>query len=218
MPAGAPTRYVPAAGFAALTRLYDPIVRLTMREGAWRNPLVDQTLDGPPGAVLDLGCGTGTLARELERRAPDARVVGADGDPEVLARAREKLGPRSRVELVQAYAQSLPFEDGSFDRVVSSLVFHHLLPSEKGAALAEARRVLVKGGRLHVADFGRPHDPLMRAAFRVGVQALDGLENTADHAAGRLPAIVEAASFRDVRVIERVRTALGTVELLVAHA
>jgi ubiquinone/menaquinone biosynthesis C-methylase UbiE len=205
---------VPAAGFSSLLRFYDPVVRVTMRESAWRTPLVEQAMEGNPGSVLDLGCGTGLLTAELAGRAAEARIVGVDADPEALARARARLGD---AELVQARAQALPFEAGSFDRVVSSLVFHHLMPSDKGAALAEARRVLSPGGRLHLADFGRPHDPVMRAAFRVGVQALDGVENTRDHAAGRLPEIVEAAGFRDVHVTERVRTALGTVEVLVAR-
>jgi ubiquinone/menaquinone biosynthesis C-methylase UbiE len=209
---------VPAAGLQALTRFYDPLLALTMREGAWRPPLVEQVLAGAPASVLDLGCGTGTLTVELARRAAAVRVVGVDGDREVLTRARAKAGPRTDIEFVEAMAQSLPFQDATFDRVVSSLVFHHLVPSLKHAALTEALRVLAPGGRLHLADFGRPHDPLMRIAFRAGVQALDGMENTRDHADGRLPEIVQAGGFRNVRVTARVRTALGTVELIAADA
>jgi ubiquinone/menaquinone biosynthesis C-methylase UbiE len=185
-----------------------------MRERAWRPHLVDEVLAGGPRSVLDLGCGTGTLTVALERSAPSVRLTGADGDPEVLRLARAKAGPQSSIEWVESFAQALPFEDGAFDRVVSSLVFHHLVPDVKRAALAEAKRVLAPGGRLHIADFGRPHDPLMRAIFRVNTQSFDGLENTRDHAAGRLPGFVEDAGFRDVRIGRRLRTVAGSLELI----
>lgn len=213
---GVQQRYVPAAGREAFTRLYDPALRLTMREGAWRPELVAEVLEGEPGSVLDLGCGTGTLTVALERAAPGMRLAGVDGDPEVLALARSKAREGSDIEWVQSLAQSLPFADGSFDRVVSSLVMHHLVPDLKHAALAEARRVLTPGGRLHIADFGRPHGPFMRAIFRVNVQTFDGLENTRDHAAGRLPEFIAGAGFRDVRVGRRLRTAAGSLELISA--
>ena len=223
----AEARYVPAAGRAALTRFYDPVLRVTMREGAWRPHLVAEVLAGGPSSVLDVGCGTGTLTLALERAAagvrltgvdgdPGVRLTGVDGDPEILARARAKAGHASSIEWIESFAQSLPFEDGSFDRVVSSLVFHHLVPDLKRKALAEARRVLAPGGRLHIADLGRPHDPVMRLIFRLNVQALDGMENTRDHAAGRLPGFIEDAGFRDVRVGRRLRTAAGSLELISA--
>lgn len=215
---GVPQRYVPAAGRGVFTRLYDPALRVTMREGAWRPHLVSEVLADDPASVLDLGCGTGTLTVAIERAAPGMRLAGVDGDPEVLALARSKAGEGSEIEWVQSLAQSLPFADGSFDRVVSSLVMHHLVPDLKRAALAEARRLLAPGGRLHIADFGRPHGPFMRAIFRANVQTFDGLENTRDHAAGRLPEFIEEAGFHGVRVGRRLRTAAGSLELISAVA
>jgi hypothetical protein len=97
-----------------------------------------------------------------------------------------------------------------------SLLLHHLQPAAKHAALADARRVLGPGGMLHVADWGRPHDPLMRAAFGV-LQMIDGVPNTRDHAAGRLPALIAAAGFTDIATYARLRTAFGSLELLSAQ-
>jgi ubiquinone/menaquinone biosynthesis C-methylase UbiE len=208
---------VPAAGRAIFTRLYDPALRITMREAAWRPRLVEEVLAGAPASVLDVGCGTGTLTTAIERAAPAVRLTGVDGDPEILCRARAKAGPESSIEWVEANAQALPFEDASFQRVVSSLVFHHLVPDLKRAALAEIRRVLEPGGRLHIADLGRAHDPLMRLIFAANVQLLDGRENTRDHAAGRLPGFVEEAGFSDVHVWRRLRTGAGSLELLGAR-
>jgi ubiquinone/menaquinone biosynthesis C-methylase UbiE len=210
-------RYVPAAGRPIFTRLYDPVVRITMREGAWRPGLVDAVMDGHPRSVLEVGCGTGTLTVALEQAAPDTRLVGVDGDPEALGIARGKAAPGSSIEWVEGLAQELPFADGEFERVVTSLVIHHLVPESKRRALIEMRRVLTPGGRLHVADFGKPHDLLMRAIFRANVQTFDGMENTRDHAAGRLPAYIEEAGFTDVRVQKRLRTAAGSLELITAN-
>lgn len=207
-------RYVKANGRFLPTSIYDRSIAITMRESAWRPRLVDEVLEGQPGEVLDLGCGTGTLAIAMARRAGPARITGIDGDPDVLEIARDKEGAQN-IGFVEGLANELPFADASFDRVVSSLLLHHLVPEVKRAAFSEAHRVLRPGGRLHVADFGRSQDPLMRILFG-GLQVLDGTANTADHHAGRLPAMIEAAGFRDVERTARLRTTWGSFELLSA--
>lgn len=211
MPEG---RYVPANGRFLPTALYDRSIAITMREGAWRPRLVRDVLNGDPREVLDLGCGTGTLAVAMARAAGRARITGIDGDAEILDIARAKEGSEG-IAFVAGLADALPFDVGSFDRVVCSLLLHHLDPAVKRAALAEARRVLRSGGRLHVADFGRSHDPLMRILF-AGLQVLDGFANTADHPAGRLPAMIETAGFHSVERTLALRTAWGSFEVLSA--
>lgn len=209
-------RYVPANGRFLPTSIYDRSIAVTMREGAWRPRLVREVLAGQPGDVLDMGCGTGTLAIAMARAPGNARITGIDGDPEILQLARGKEGSEA-IEFVEGLADALPCPDGSFDRVVCSLLLHHLEPEVKRAALAEARRVLRAGGRLHVADFGRSQDPLMRTMF-AGLQLLDGISNTADHPAGRLPGMIEAAGFRGVERKLRMRTAWGSFEILAGAA
>jgi len=208
--------YVPAAGRAFLTRLYDPSIALTMRERRFRGLLADQVLHGlaEGSTVADVGCGTGTFAIALGQARPDLRIVGVDGDQDVLATAMGK--PRAAaVEWLEGLAGELPLADGSADAVVMSLLLHHLEPAAKRAALTDALRALRPGGRLHVADWGRPHDPLMRGAFLM-LQALDGFSNTRDHATGGLPRIVAGAGFEDVTTHARLRTVWGSLELLSA--
>lgn len=101
------------------------------------------------GDLLDIGCGTGALLLAVSQAQPAARLVGIDASPEMLTVARQRLGTAARLE--QAWAHALPFDDGSFDIVVSSSVFHFL--REPLAALAEMRRVLRAGGRLVITDW-----------------------------------------------------------------
>jgi ubiquinone/menaquinone biosynthesis C-methylase UbiE len=208
-------RYVPAAGFSALTRFYDPILALTTREGAFRSRMLSAVTERlrSGGRVLDVGCGTGSFALLLAAARPDASVLGLDGDPGALAIARGKAtADAPPIAWRRALADDTGEPDGSADAVTMSLVLHHLDAGGKAAALREARRVLKPGGTLHVADWGRPQDPLMRGAFTV-LQLVDGFATTRDHAAGRLPAFIEAAGFAPAPPYATLRTAFGSLEL-----
>ena len=207
-------RYVPAAGRAVFTPLYDRVMALTMREPRWRPQLAQRVLDGlqDGDVVVDVGCGTATQAIDLAARRPGIRVIGVDGDQQILELARAKPGGE-RVELRVGDATELPLGDGSAAAVICSLLLHHLAPAAKSKALREAHRVLRPGGSLHVADWGRPAGPLAAAGFAV-LRLIDGREGTADHAAGRLPAMIEAAGFEPPATATRLRTPFGTLELL----
>jgi SAM-dependent methyltransferase len=206
-------RYVPALGHAWLTGLYDPVMRTTMREATFKSRLIAQADIRPGHRVLDVGCGTATLTVAIKQAEPDAEIVGLDGDPEVLRRAAHKAAAAgAAITLDHSFSDKLPYGDATFDRVLTSLLLHHLDADTKRRTLAEIRRVLRPGGQLHIADWGKATDIVMRAAFLL-VQLLDGFATTTDNVRGRIPAMLSEAGFVDVAETDRLRTVFGTLSL-----
>jgi ubiquinone/menaquinone biosynthesis C-methylase UbiE len=113
--------------------------------------------------VLDVGCGTGNLLRVTARAHPGVDLTGLDPDPRMLARARRKTTAR----LDRGFAQELPYADGEFDVVFSSLMLHHLDDTGGNEMLAEVLRVLRPDGVLVLADIvnhGHDHGHVHRMA------------------------------------------------------
>lgn len=206
--------YIPALRFHALTNLYDRVLGATLKEAEFRRRLLEQARIQPGHRVLDLGCGTGTFAVLVKQSVPEAEVIGLDGDASVLALAGEKARVAGvEIELREGLATDPPFDDGTFDRITSTLVFHHLVAADKLRALERAFALLRPGGEIHIADWGAPQSTLMRIAF-LGVQLLDGFETTSDNVKGRLPELVRRAGFEGVTQTHREMTVFGTLAML----
>ncbi|MBI1802614.1 MAG: methyltransferase domain-containing protein [Chloroflexi bacterium] len=203
-------RYIPALGLRQLTPLYDPVLRWVMREDTFKRALVRQAGIQAGQRVLDLGCGTGTLTVLIKQAHPRAEVVGLDGDAQVLELARHKSA-QAGVEIVfdVGMAFELPYPDHSFDRVLSSLLMHHLNTQNKQRTLRESRRVLRPGGELHVVDFGRPSNPL---AYLISL-VMRRLEETTDNIKGLLPQMMREAGFARVAETAHYTTAFGMLAL-----
>lgn len=206
-------RYVPGLGFRWLTPAYDVIVGATTRERRFKRALIAQSGLTGGRRVLDLACGTGTLAVWIKQCHPDAEVTGFDGDTNILSIAMRKA-KRAGVAVRFDYGLSdqLPYADASFDRVFSSLFFHHLSWKNKLCTTREIHRILRPGGELHVADWGRASGPVMRGAF-LAIQLLDGFANTRDNVEGRLVELFQAAGFGQVSPQQTFSTVFGTMAL-----
>jgi ubiquinone/menaquinone biosynthesis C-methylase UbiE len=212
-----PADYLPAVRFDFLTPVFDVFVRSTTRERTFKQRLLDQAALTGGLEVLDIGSGSGTLAIWAKEREPAMRIRGLDGDPAIIQQARRKAARASTdIPFDEGFSYELPYEDASFDRVLSSLFFHHLVLRDKERTIAEIRRVLRPGGELHVADWGEPRS----AREKVGALAIrrfDGDEPTRDNLAGRLPELFEAGGLTEARERDRVAAPLGVVSLYSAR-
>src|SRR5207302_5824025 len=101
---------------------------------------------------LDIGCGTGAFLREVKRNHPRLAVTGLDLSAPYLGVSGRRLAPWSRVALVEAAAEAMPFPDAEFDIVSCLYLFHELPAPVRRAVIAEIRRVLKPGGRLIFVD------------------------------------------------------------------
>jgi ubiquinone/menaquinone biosynthesis C-methylase UbiE len=137
---------------------YDILVRLFFlgRERAFRDRLIGLARLEPGESVLDIGCGTGSLAIAAKHRVgPGGTVCGIDASPEMIDRARQKARKAQvHVRFTEAVVERMPFPDGHFDVVLSTMMLHHLPRAARAQCLREAGRVLKPGGRLLVVDFG----------------------------------------------------------------
>jgi len=150
--------FVPAAGRDLYLPLYDPLVSLLGGDRA-RQEFIRQANIQTNQRVLDIGCGTGTLVVLLKRKYATAQIVGLDPDPKALRRAQNKVRRAEvSVQLDQGFADELPYEKGTFDRVLSSLMFHHLEEQDREKMLREVLRVLKPGGSFHLLDFAGGED------------------------------------------------------------
>ncbi len=199
-----PHDYLPAAGHDALLPGYDVLSRLLGMKRVY-DALIAQAELADAHRVLEIGCGTGNLIIRAKRAHPQVEAVGSDPDPRALDRAQRKAHALSGIRFERGYAQHLPYADGEFDRVLSSMMLHHLDDDAKTAAAAEVFRVLRPGGRLHLVDIGGDMTPGDGLAARLVIRS--------QHAAGNLgeaiPRLLRAAGFDCTQVATHRQRVVG---------
>jgi ubiquinone/menaquinone biosynthesis C-methylase UbiE len=205
--------YIPALRFHWLTNIYDWLVGVLMPEKEFKNALLQNANIQDNYTVLDFGIGTATLSIMAYQFNPKANYKGLDIDRGIIKIAKQKIeNANATIELLKYDGGILPFSDNSIDRIITSLVIHHLTTEQKLEAFCEFKRILKHDGDLHVADWGKASNFLMRLMFNV-VQLLDGYKITNDNVKGKLPNIIKQARFEQITISQKFNTVLGTVEI-----
>ena len=199
--------YIPAAGSDWLLPLYDPMTKLFGLEKA-RRVLLDQADLRPGSRVLEIGCGTGSFCVLIKRLHSGIEVLGLDPDPKALARARRKAEQTGvSIQFDQGFSDSLPYDEGTFDYVFSSMMFHHLKLEEKEKTLREVGRVLKPGALFAMLDFKKPESILGKI--------LSGLFHSThllkDNSENRILTLMTGAGLQHVRKVGQGALLVGNV-------
>ena len=206
-------KYIPALKYHWLTNVYDWLISTFMPEKKFKSAVIENANIQNDFAVLDFGVGTATLSIMAFLDNPSANYKGIDIDEKILKIARQKLNTNNiPIELIRYNGGKIPIIDNCYDRVLSSLVIHHLTTEQKVEALREFLRILKPNGEVHIADWGKSRNIFMRMLFHI-VQLLDGYKTTKDNVQGKLPDIIRQAGFKTIEITHHFNTILGTVEV-----
>lgn len=192
--------YVPAAGKHWLLPFYDPLIALLTREKKWRGMILDSLALQPRDVLVDVGCGTGTLAVMAKALQPGATVIGIDPDPNALARAAYKAeSKRASVDFRRGFGDETAtiVGRGTATKAVSSMALHHMPRDMHLRTVAAMRDALSPGGAIRIADFVAGH-----------------FGGAAD---GDLVKDLMEAGFENARVLQRFRVAFSDTVLVAAE-
>ena len=168
------------------------------RDKALREKLIELAVPAPGDKVLDVGCGTGTLAIAIKSHVGAGEVHGIDASPEMVQVAMEKSSKDgSDIDFRVALVEAIPFPDACFDLVTSSFMLHHLPDDLKAKGFLEIRRVLKPGGRFVAVDFAAGHSP----RSPLGHLLLFFGQSRGESMVDRLTPMLKEAGFTEVEAI-----------------
>jgi ubiquinone/menaquinone biosynthesis C-methylase UbiE len=210
-------KFIPALGYDFLSDYYDLAIKVTMPEKKFRNKLIDFVNPKENEKIVEFGFGTAQNIIILKQRFPNCNIQGVDIDPKIKSIAEYKLNKAGiQVPLFLYDGNKLPFEDDSFDKVYSSLVFHQLDMITKLKCLLEINRILKPNGEVIIGDWGKAKTKWMRLSFYL-VQLLDGFKTTTDNVNGLMTKYITDAGFKNVEEISYINTSIGTYSYYKAY-
>ena len=198
--------FIAALKFKSLTSYFDIFLRSLMQEVKIKNQFIEFAQVKREEKILDFGCGTGNLLFMLAARYPNNELIGVDIDENILKIAHEKLLNKNMIIHLDNYnGTKLPYEDNHFDKVLSSLVIHHISTENKLLIFEELRRVIKPGGKIFILDFAKQKSIYSKTI----VQILRKLEPIDDNIKGLIPHILKKAEFHNVMDANYYKTWFG---------
>jgi len=190
---------VAAGSMQGWGKTYDALVGLLTfgQEGKLRRATLELAHITPGERILEVGCGTGTLTLAAKAKTgAGGQVSGIDIAPDMIETAKRKAA-RAGLEVVFQVAriEEIPFPDGQFDLVLSSLMLHHVPGEEaKRQGMKEVLRVLKPGGRLLIVDVAPPANPHLR-----GLASLLVGHGMMAHGVSEFSPLLEETGFVDIQ-------------------
>ncbi len=200
--------YIPPMHLNFLTPIYDIGCTLMGLGRRFRSAVIDRMGITGTEKILDAGCGTGALLVALKGRYPSVSAEGLDPDEKALEIAKRKSGRKGLdIKWHLGFMEKMPFDDSSFDIVVSTLALHHVNPEKKLQALMDCRRVLRPSGRMVLVDVS-PDDTGLFS--RIIYKVLSMFEHLMK--VNQIMAMMKEAGFSEVREIESYRYGVTFIE------
>lgn len=200
--------YIPPMHLNFLTPIYDIGCRLIGLGGRFRSAVIDRMGITGSERILDAGCGTGALLMALKERYPSVSAEGLDPDEKALEIAVKKSGRKGLdIKWHLGFMEKMPFEEDSFDIVVSTLALHHVNPEKKLQALMECRRVLRPTGRMVLVDVSPDDTGLFGRIIYKGLSMFEHLMRV-----DQIKAMMKEAGFSEVRNMESYRNGVTFIE------
>ena len=206
-------KFTPALASHEHTADYDRVIAVMTRERRWRKRLLEELCPIANEIIVDIGSGTGTFAKMVKEHCGSVHMIAVDPDPDVrkLAEAKTRdLDIDYRTGLGDEHLD--PFPKRRLDAAVSSLVLHQCPDEMKRGILSNAYKLLKRGGRVLIADYGMQRSFLMHMLFKQ-VRELDGYENTKANKDGRIPDFMRESGFERVEEIQAFPTPTGTISI-----
>ncbi len=197
--------------------IYDFICFVVAR--AWQEPFRASLAPRANDRILDFGAGSGSTAVTSARRFPQASFIGADPNPKAVEKARQNIARRQipNVTVIAAPLHGrLPFDAGSFDKVVSVLTFHDRTPDEKLDIAKEMLRILRRGGTVLVADFDKPASRGERGILRLA-EYISGPAAAEPHMNGSWTTVFAKAGFTGIRCRSSSSVGVGRITVVKAR-
>lgn len=154
--------------FTAIAGHYDLMnsIMTINRDKYWRDAVIKEADIGPDNIVLDVCCGTGKLTLSLAAKAPQGKIIGVDFCEAMLNKADKAINKtpyKENITLIKANALKLPFDDNTFDLVITAFGLRNLPNIHQ--PLSEMRRVVKPGGKVISLELAKPTAPLFKYLY-----------------------------------------------------